>query len=511
VTPPVDGEAVAPSSSSARGLQSGLQSGGLVTGTTTAMRLAPGGGASPVRQPKNLVAVLLSAVTGLGHLYLDHYVTGAVLFGLFVTAVNGVFLGFTLQSTSSPLLLRGLSILLLVVVWTFGVWHAYTLSYGTDRPALARARAALLREGLVDYLRDDLEAAARKLERAVVLDIDWLDPDPSFHLGAALSRLAERRAARGDDMGARSAQKRAQASFRRCLARDARRKWRAEIADELARMRPRTLTARLRKVGGALKDALETASGVFVRPLAWTLADEPPGGPATAPDTPTVADERPFAQTRKKRRFSAKYAALPPRAEGMDTRADAGTARHGQGPVADPGLDTRVDRTRAPEPGSMSDTGRVERPSERIVALLPGKIVPPDAAPEALAADAVRSVGRFTRASITARLAAEQGLDEAPPDPRLPAVEVEAPPAEAPPSGATPVEAPPVEVAAAEATPAEATPAEATPAEATPAEAPPAEAPLAEATSAEATPAEAPLAEATPVEAPPEPDPSKES
>jgi hypothetical protein len=410
VTPPVDGETVAPSGS-------GLQTSGLATGTSTALRAAPQAAAG-VRQPKNLVAVLLSAVTGLGHLYLDHYVTGAVLFGLFVTAVNGVFLGFTLQSTSSPLLLRGLSILLLVVVWTFGVWHAYTLSYGTDRPALARARAALLREGLVDYLRDDLESAARKLERAVVLDIDWLDPDPSFHLAVTLSRLAERRAARGDDMGARSAQKRAQASFRRCLARDGRRKWRAEVAEELARMRPRTLTARLRKVGGVLKDALETASGAFVRPLAWTLADEPPGSPATGPDTPTVADERPFAQTRKKRRFSAKYAAIPPRAEGLDTRADAGTARHGA--PADPGLDTRVDKS-----ASLSDTGRVERPSERVVALLPGKVVPPDATPEAMQADAVRSVGRFTRASITARLAAEAGAPdptEPPADPRLPTV-----------------------------------------------------------------------------------------
>lgn len=462
MTPPVDGETTAPSTS---GLQtSGLQTAGLATGTSTGIRAAPHSAAG-VRQPKNLVAVLLSAVTGLGHLYLDHYVTGAVLFGLFVTAVNGVFLGFTLQSTSSPLLLRGLSILLLVVVWTFGVWHAYTLSYGTDRPALARARAALLREGLVDYLRDDLESAARKLERAVVLDIDWLDPDPSFHLAVTLSRLAERRAARGDDLGARSAQKRAQASFRRCLARDARRKWRAEIAEELARMRPRTLTARLRKVGGALKDALETASGVFVRPLAWTLADEPPGSPATGPDTPTVADERPFAQTRKKRRFSAKYAALPPRAEGLDTRADAGTARHGA-PAADPGLDTRVDKS-----ASLSDTGRVERPSERVVALLPGKVVPPDAAPEALAADAVRSVGRFTRASITARLA-EAAVDptEPPADPRLLAATG---------SDVAPV-APPVEVASSEPAPESGPPASTPPSAAPPdPAAAPAEAPAA--------------------------------
>ncbi len=41
-----------------------------------------------------------------GHFYLDHYLAGAILFGLFVSALNGVFLGFTLQATSSPEVLR---------------------------------------------------------------------------------------------------------------------------------------------------------------------------------------------------------------------------------------------------------------------------------------------------------------------------------------------------------------------------------------------------------------------
>lgn len=345
--------------------------------------------APAVRQPRNAVALLLSTVTGLGHFYLDHYLTGALLFGLFVTSINGMFLGFTLQSTSSPLLLRALSIVLFVVVWTFGVWHAYRLSYGTDRAALARARDALLREGLVHYLRDDLEDAVRKLERAVALDIDWHDPDPLFHLGVAYARLAERRALRMDEAGAREAQRRAHLAFKQCLARDPRRKWRAEIEDEQARMRPRTLTARLRKVGGVLKDAFETASGAFVRPLAWTIADQtPPPAPDRAPGTDTVVDNRPWAATRKKRRFSAKYAASKaPDPSGVETRADPGTRRHGPGAL-DPGAETKA-----------------ERPANRPLVTLPqdAPAVPATA----------RLAGRFTRPELDRTTAAPRPLEEA--------------------------------------------------------------------------------------------------
>lgn len=356
---------------------------------TTSVRPA----APAVRQPRNAVALLLSTVTGLGHFYLDHYLTGALLFGLFVTAINGMFLGFTLQSTSSPLLLRALSILLFVVVWTFGVWHAYRLSYGTDRAGLARARDALLREGLVHYLRDDLEDAVRKLERAVALDIDWHDPDPLFHLGVAYARLAERRALRMDEAGAREAQRRAHLAFKQCLGRDPRRKWRAEVEDEQARMRPRTLTARLRKVGGVLKDAFETASGAFVRPLAWTIADDSqaqPGPVDRAPGTDTVVDNRPWAATKKKRRFSAKYAASKaPDPSGLETRADPGTRRHGPG-LPDPGAETKAERP----------------PNRPLVALPPHAAAVPSTA---------RLAGRFVRPTDLDRTtAAPRPGEEAP-------------------------------------------------------------------------------------------------
>lgn len=270
------------------------------------MRAAP-------RQPRNWVALLLSVITGLGHFYLDHYVAGAILFGLFATALNGVFLGFTLQATSSPEVLRAVSIFAFVLVWAFGMWHAYRLSYGTDRVAMAQAKDALLREGLIDYLRDDLEDAARKIERAAALDVDWLDPDPLFHLGVVSARLADRRGARGDARGSKAARRRALQAFKDCLVRDPIRKWRAEVADELRRMRvPGAFTGRMRKVGGALKDVITTASGMFARPAGLGAPLAGAAGPLL--DANAVADaahvRAAITQTRKKKRFSAKFPPL---------------------------------------------------------------------------------------------------------------------------------------------------------------------------------------------------------
>lgn len=271
--------------------------------------------ASTTRQPRNWLALLLSVVTGFGHFYLDRYITGAVLFGLFVTTLNGVFLGFTLQATSSPEMLRAVSTFGLGLVWTFGMWHAYRLSYGTDRAALARAKDQLLREGLIDYLRDDLEDAARKLARAVALDVDWVDPDPLFHLGVVSSRLAARRAERGDAAGSRAARRRALSAFKGCLTRDPGRKWRAEVEAELQRLGRGTLTGRMRKAGVGMRDLLASASSVF--------RTRAPASAAGAADTPLPEHVRAaITQTRKKRRFSAKYPAVPHGEAQARTHAD---------------------------------------------------------------------------------------------------------------------------------------------------------------------------------------------
>jgi len=240
------------------------------------------------RPPSNLTAVLLGAIPGLGHIYLDHYLLGAFLFSVFVTALNTAFLGATLQTLAHPEALRWAGTGVLVVTWILSVWHIIRLSYGTDRAALASQKRDLLREALLDYLRDDLENAARKLERAVALDVDWRDPDPLFHLGVTSLRLAERRARKGDPSGARQARRRAQWAFRTCLARDAERKWAAEIEAEMKRMRRRvSITGRLRVLQPGL-DSVE---------MLPRLADLPAEGEAPAdsasPEDPGAAADEP--------------------------------------------------------------------------------------------------------------------------------------------------------------------------------------------------------------------------
>lgn len=182
--------------------------------------------------------MLLAIIPGLSQVYLDRVLVGAVFFAAFLTALNCVFLAGNLQSATNTYTMARISILSLVIIWVGSVWHAYALSYGTDRSGLARDRGQLLRTALVDYLRNDLDAAAIKLERAIELDVDWQDPDPLFHLGVLMLRLAEERALEQDTEGSRTARRRSQWAFRTCLSRDKFHKWRREIRRETTRMRP---------------------------------------------------------------------------------------------------------------------------------------------------------------------------------------------------------------------------------------------------------------------------------
>src|SRR3954468_18075031 len=98
--------------------------------------------------------MLFSIVTGLGHVYLRHYVLGAILFALFATALNGVFLGTVIES--KPQVARALfevSVPLAAAIWVVGLAPAYRISYGTARTRLRSERQRLFREGLIAYLR----------------------------------------------------------------------------------------------------------------------------------------------------------------------------------------------------------------------------------------------------------------------------------------------------------------------------------------------------------------------
>ncbi|MGE0707663.1 MAG: hypothetical protein AB7N76_08350 [Planctomycetota bacterium] len=217
--------------------------------------MTPGQEASPAaeqRQPKNIVAMLMSVVPGLAQAYLDHVLLGAILFACFLTALNGLFLSLNLQSTNTDLIFR-ISVVALVLLVVGSMWHAYAQSYGTDRQTLAQGRRSLLREALLHYLRDELEIAALKLEQAIDLDVDWQDPDPLFHLGVVMLRVAERRSHTQDLDGARAARRRSQWAFRTCLSRDSFGKWTREIRRETRRMR------RLLDITGRLRKSSETS------------------------------------------------------------------------------------------------------------------------------------------------------------------------------------------------------------------------------------------------------------
>jgi hypothetical protein len=196
--------------------------------------------------------MLLSLVTGWGHIYLRHYVLGAILFCLFATALNGVFLGSVIESDKSlARFIFDASVPAAGAIWLFGLVHAWKISYGCDRVKLRAERTRLFRDGLTAYLRDDLDTAARALESCVDRDVDWEDSDALFHLGVVEMRRAEVFGGRGERRAAERAQSRGLRAFKVCLAHDDRKKWRGEIAHEQARakQKPVRLPRPTRRIG----------------------------------------------------------------------------------------------------------------------------------------------------------------------------------------------------------------------------------------------------------------------
>jgi hypothetical protein len=183
------------------------------------MAAAPG-----ARRIRSWLAIALSAVAGLGHVYLRRYVQGVVLFALFATAANGVLLGALWQGPEARTISLA-SEVALVAVWVAGLASVLRLTVFTDREKLRERRDEKIREGLVHYLKDEYGPALASFEEACACDVDRDDVDVLFHLGVVESRLGNRR--------------RAARYFRRCLAWDPREKWRAEVKDEMARLEGR--------------------------------------------------------------------------------------------------------------------------------------------------------------------------------------------------------------------------------------------------------------------------------
>jgi hypothetical protein len=238
----------------------------------------------------NARVLLLSIVTGLGHVYLRHYIRGAILFVLFATFLNGIFLGSMIESRPDVgKILVHACVPLALAVWVAGMAHAYTISYGTDRNRLRTERQKLFREGLLAYLRDELDASALSLTQAAERDVDWEDSDILFHLGVVELRRSERSWLSGERRTAERARLRSLKAFRSCLARDEKKKWRAEIDVERQRAKnpPRPVTRVLMAVPKleSTDDAIDDDTAELTLPksgMGKVLKDLPP-----SPDSDT--------------------------------------------------------------------------------------------------------------------------------------------------------------------------------------------------------------------------------
>lgn len=188
-------------------------------------------------------AILLSTVTGAGHIYLGRHAQGVALFALFAASLNGVLIGSFWQGDEAAWWIRVVSGSAAALVFAVGTASILKLTLFTDREALRVRRDQALRSGLVHYLREELRDADRELREALRCDIDRRDADVLFHLGAVARRLGEDR--------------RARRLFRQCLGCDPSGKWSYEVERELARFVPRPLrtprgSGRLPLAGGRL-------------------------------------------------------------------------------------------------------------------------------------------------------------------------------------------------------------------------------------------------------------------
>ena len=274
----------------------------------------------------NARVVALSLVTGLGHVYLRHYVRGAIFFALWATALNGIFLGNVIESNKAfGQTLVHVSVPAAIVIWIAGLAHAYIISYGTDRERLRTERQKLFREGLLAYLRDELDHAAFALAQAVERDVDWEDSDILFHLGVVELRRAEKSFLAGERPTAERTRARGLRALRSCLARDEKKKWRAEIDIERARAKspPRPMTRVLMAVpkvessSDGIEDDDDTAELMIPKS---GVAKIPDLGALEAAPVPTGASEtRAVSLPRPKRSETptaeAPVVALPPTAE----------------------------------------------------------------------------------------------------------------------------------------------------------------------------------------------------
>jgi hypothetical protein len=168
------------------------------------------------------LAIGLSVVSGLGHIYLGRPTAGVVYFALFAAAANGLIVA-ALWIGPEARTIAQVSGAALALVWLAALASAVRLSAMTDREALCLERSERLREGIVAGLRGDHRAALAAFETAARCDIDGDDADVQFHLGLAALRLGDER--------------RAERAWRFCVHGCLEGRFRFEIERERAKLR----------------------------------------------------------------------------------------------------------------------------------------------------------------------------------------------------------------------------------------------------------------------------------
>jgi len=197
------------------------------------------------------------ALPGCGHIAAGRHLKGLLLFFLFGFAADGVLYGqakaFLRPDQPTPTVCT-LALLLGIGLWAYALADTVALVRRTRRVAASASVAdAHVRQALVAYLANDLDAASAALRAA--LRLDPTDADALFYLGVVLARTGRPRHARR--------------FLRRCLRWDRESKWEAEAQAQLR--------------------ALEAGGPVIAPPRPPQAAPAPREGDAPAEPAPGTA------------------------------------------------------------------------------------------------------------------------------------------------------------------------------------------------------------------------------
>ena len=168
-----------------------------------------------------ILSILLTIVLpGAGHLLRRKYLRGVGLLFCLGVCVDGMFFAWIrLGETSGERYMYGF-IALGAILWLYALADIIRLAR-VDREAAQQRKDEHLRQGLIHYLRDELDQAIAEFRAVLKLDSD--DADARFHLAKAY------RVAGQLDKASRA--------LRRCRACDEEDKWAAEIDREFGKIR----------------------------------------------------------------------------------------------------------------------------------------------------------------------------------------------------------------------------------------------------------------------------------